>query len=301
MFNSPILLIVFNRPVQTKKVFEEIAALKPKQLFIGADGSRDGHEGDTRNCPLVRAIVSEVNWDCDVQYLFQERNLGCKNAVTAAIDWFFDKVPAGIILEDDCLPNASFFNYCANLLEKYKDDEQVMHISGTNFQPFDFNLATDYYFSKIIHVWGWASWSRAWKKYEKELVYYNKQELKKWFKQNQFNSGSLKYWDHAFTMVKNQKIDTWDYQWTHCLWKNNGLAIIPKLNLVSNIGFGNDATHTDKGAESYANLPTYALNVNLHPESRQVNSNADSYTFNKWYVKRSIARRVLDLIKKITE
>jgi hypothetical protein len=301
MFNTPILFIVFNRPEQTKKVFAEIASLRPRQLFIAADGPRNGHQGDAQNCQLVRILVNTLNWDCDVQYLYQESNLGCKDAVTAAIDWFFNQVPAGIILEDDCLPHPAFFNYCEQLLEKYKDDEQIMHISGTNFQSDDFVLETDYYFSRILHVWGWASWSRAWKKYEKELTNYNKQELKQWFEQYQFSKHSIRYWDHAFTMVKEQTIDTWDYQWTYCLWKNNGLAMIPKINLVSNIGFGNEATHTDKGAATYANLPTFALEINNEPISKQVNAIADSYTFNKWYIKRTITRRVIDLIKKITQ
>ena len=301
MFNTPILFIVFNRPTQTQKVFEQIAALQPKQLFIAADGARVGNEGDAKNCPAVRQIVQKVNWPCEVQYLFQENNLGCKNGVVTAIDWFFNQVPAGIILEDDCLPHPDFFNYCAQLLEKYKEDEQVMHIGGTNFQPNDFSIDTDYYYSKIIHVWGWASWSRAWKKYEKELPDYNKQALKEWFDRYQFNKDSLRYWDHAFSMVQSQSIDTWDYQWTYCLWKHNGLAIIPKHNLVANIGFGNDATHTDKGANSYANLPIYDLTVKLHPESKKVHQIADNYTFNKWYVKRSLTKRMLDLIKKIMQ
>jgi len=301
MFNTPILMIVFNRPAQTQRVFEAIATLQPKQLFIAADGARAEHNGDVKNCPNVRSIVSNVNWECEVQYLFQENNLGCKNGVVTAINWFFENVEEGIILEDDCLPNERFFNFCSTLLEKYRNDNEVMHIGGTNFQPSEFTIEAEYYFSRITHIWGWATWRRAWKKYHQELPDYTSKQLEDWFSNYEFNKRSLLYWDHAFKMIKEQAIDTWDYQWTYCLWKNKGLAIVPKLNLVSNIGFGLDATHTEKGAAIYANLPTYSMEITKHPKDKHVNTIADNYTFNKWYVKRSLLTRVIDIIKKITQ
>ena len=298
---SPILFIIFNRPSQTKIVFESIKNIKPKELYIAADGPRKNNINDADNCKLAREIVNNIDWNCDVKYLFRNENLGCKKAVSEAINWFFENVEEGIILEDDCLPNESFFNFCSTLLEKYRSDNEVMHIGGTNFQPSEFTIEAEYYFSRITHIWGWATWRRAWEKYHQELPDYTTNQLEDWFNNYEFNKRSLLYWDHAFNMIKEQAIDTWDYQWTYCLWKNKGIAIVPKLNLVSNIGFGLDATHTEKGAATYANLPTYSMEITKHPKDKNVNTNADNYTFNKWYVKRSLITRVMDIIKKITQ
>lgn len=299
MFNTPILLIVFNRPGPTQKVLDMLASIKPSQLYITADGARKNNENDVRNCNDVREIIKNIHWDCEVKYLLRAENWGCKNAVSDAINWFFKNVDQGIILEDDCLPNKSFFSFCETMLSAHQDDAQIMHIGGTNFQQDDFTLSESYYFSRIAHVWGWASWKRAWELYKVEIAEYSKPQLKKWFNHYDFNSNSLLFWHKAFNSVKEHTINTWDYQWTYAIWKHNGLTIIPSKNLVTNIGFDDDATHTSKGAEDYAMLPMYDLNEIIHPKSKVVNLTADNYTFSKWYVKRTIPKRIIDLLKKV--
>jgi len=173
-----------------------------------------------------------------------------------------------------------------------------MHIGGTNFQSKDVALTDSYYYSRIVHVWGWASWKRAWNLYNVSIDEYTKPILRKWFTDYKFNKNSFLYWHKAFTSVKENRINTWDYQWTYALWKHNGLSIIPSQNLVTNIGFDKNATHTTKGAETYALLPMYDLNEIIHPTSKVVNSQLDNYTFSKWYIKRSLAKRIIDLIQK---
>ncbi len=299
MFNTPILFIVFNRPKQTQKVLEMLASIQPTMLFITADGPRNNNVNDIKNCTAVREIIKNINWKCEVKYLLRQENWGCKNAVSNAISWFFSNVDQGIILEDDCLPNNSFFHFCEQMLTTYKEDTQIMHIGGTNFQPKDFAISDSYYFSRIVHVWGWATWKRAWDLYNAAIDDYNKPLLKKWFTNYKFNPSSLLYWHKAFTNVNNNSINTWDYQWTYALWKHNGLSIIPSKNLVANIGFDTNATHTIKGTEEYAQLPVYDLNEMIHPKSKVVNLTADNYTFSKWYVKRSLPKRIIDLIKKV--
>ena len=297
MLTTPILFIVFNRPCQTTKVFESIQNAKPKKLFIAADGPRSYNNSDIENCKSVRKIVENINWECDVKYLFRDENIGCKLAVSSAINWFFESVEEGIIIEDDCLPNPSFYNFCSILLEKFRNDSDVMHIGGANFQKKS-NIIDSYYFSRITHIWGWATWKRAWRKYDVKIEKYDNTVLKKIFKKYNFNKKSFSYWANAFNNVYRNKIDTWDYQWTFTVWMENGIAIIPNENLVSNIGFGNNSTHTNKGGEVYGNLETTNLDNFKHPETKDTNTAADLHTFKEWYTKRTILQRILDRIFK---
>jgi len=298
VLKTPILFIIFNRPFETKRVFDSIRKAKPKELYIAADGPRLNNNKDIENSKLSRDIVKNIDWDCNVNYLFREDNLGCKVAVSTAINWFFKNVEEGIIIEDDCLPNDSFYKFCSILLEKYRFDLEIMHIGGTNFQNYNSNLNDSYYFSRITHVWGWATWKSAWIKYDQLMIDYNETNLKNIFKLNNFNHESFSYFLKAFKNVKENKIDTWDYQWTYTVWKENGLAIIPNENLVSNIGFNTNSTHTIDGGEIYGNLKTYNLEKVVHPILKEVNINADNYTFKKWFVKRTLLKRLLNKIYK---
>jgi hypothetical protein len=243
-FDTPILFLVFNRPDPTRKVFETIRKIKPKQLFVAADGPRKDRPLDIEMCEEVKRIVTQVDWNCDLKILFQEENLGCGKAVSEAISWFFEKVDQGIILEDDCLPDISFFEFCSILLHRHKYDDQVMHIGGNNFQ-FGKNRGNgDYYYSILGHIWGWATWRRAWRHYEFDLATakpVSEESFSRAFKQNDL---FINYYKDVFLQVGDHKIDTWDYQWLYTIIRNNGLAICPEVNLVQNIGFGKDATHT---------------------------------------------------------
>lgn len=264
MLKTPILFLIFNRPDTTQLVFDEIKKQKPKYLYVAADGARTDKIDEERLCSETRAIIDQVDWDCEVKTLFRDKNLGCKVAVSSAINWFFDNVEEGIILEDDCLPAESFFRYCESMLEKYRNDNRIMHISGEN--PLEQGLCSkSYYFSQIPHIWGWATWKRAWNKYNVNFEAFDT-FLKFNLIQNVFEQKEAqKYWNKVFNRVYNGEINTWDYQWTYALFVNNGLSINPNKNLISNIGFGHvNACHTSENAKC-ANRKTYELDEIKHP------------------------------------
>lgn len=282
MFETPILFIVFNRPDVTLRVFKEIKKQKPKHLFVAADGPRPGIEDDIDKCIKVREIVlKEIDWECEVKTLFRNENLGCGKAVSEAIDWFFQNVEKGIILEDDCLPNKSFFYFCENLLDHYKENDEIFAISGVNFQDKTIGKAS-YFFSKYLYVWGWATWRRAWENYDfylSGLENFKKEEkIKGIDKRENFR----KYWYSIFKRVSNREIDTWDYQLVFSSWNSNGLTIVPNKNLVSNIGFGKEATHTVE-LGPLANIPTQEIVSIKHPNKITRNKRADDYISTEIY------------------
>ncbi len=282
VFNTPILFLIFNRPELTKKVFEQIKTIKPKFLFIAADGPRDSIKGENEKCDQTRSIVNEINWDCNLQTLFREKNLGCKNAVAGGITWFFENVESGIILEDDCFPDITFFRFCSELLEKYKDDKSIVHIGGTN--PVDESLQTNtYYFSKYNRIWGWATWRRAWKYFDPDIEFWGELKKKNFHKKN-FPFIESIIWRKNWDNVYNHKLDTWDYQWYLCRLIN-GKAIAPNTNLVTNIGFNKDATHTKDSKSILSNLPLGKMNFPLvHPVGKNENKHLDE----QWSKKLSV-------------
>ena len=241
---TPILFLIFNRPETEKRVFEMIRKAKPKVLYVAADGPRKDIKGEKEKCNLARKIVDEgVDWDCKVHKLYRNKNLGCKMAVSGAIDWFFKNVEEGIILEDDCLPDITFFKFCSTLLEKYRDDERIFLISGDNNQKCSFSK-NSYYFSKYPHIWGWATWRSSWNKY-KVNIYGWRSDYDIVFDNGTKNSEKL-FWSNYFDNVADSAIDTWDYQVVYCSFVNKQLNIIPSVNLVENIGVGLMSTHTTK-------------------------------------------------------
>lgn len=279
-FNTPILFLIFNRLDTTAKVFAEIKKIKPKYLFIAADGPRENKKGEKEKCEEVRKIVLDnIDWDCEVKTLFREKNLGCKYAVSSAIDWFFKNEEQGIILEDDCLPDLSFFGFCEELLKKYKNNKKIMMISGNNFQFGIKRGDSDYYFSKYNHIWGWATWKRAWLKYDLKMLGYPNFKKDEKIKSIWNNKKIQNYWLYIFDEVYNNKINTWDYQWTYAIWNNNGLCILPNINLVSNIGFGKGASHT-KIYDKFSNIKTGKIKNISHPKFLNQDVKADEY-FNK--------------------
>jgi FkbM family methyltransferase len=246
-FDIPVLFIVFNRPEVARRVFRVIKRIRPKILFVAADGPREGNVDDEIKCRIVRRIVEKIDWPCSVKRLYRKENLGCKKAVSGAINWFFRNVEEGIILEDDCLPNIAFFRFCEEMLQKYKNDNRVMFIGGNNFQN-NTGVNNSYYFSKYTMSWGWASWRRAWKSYDIKMRLWPKTKRDRSIDYI-FDSFLEKlYWYEIFEACYKNKIDTWDYQWLFNCWINEGLTIVPNVNLVENVGFGFRATHTkEKG------------------------------------------------------
>ena len=242
---TPVLFLVFNRLDTTKKVFEEIKKAKPKELFVAADGPRN--EEEKKKTDAVRDYIKKnINWKCKTKFLFREKNLGCKYAVSGAIDWFFENVEKGIILEDDCLPSQSFFRFTQEMLEKYKDDKRIMHISGTNVEGIS-KIKEDYFFSNTFNVWGWATWRRAWKHYDVEMKDWPKQFINAVMKRKMNLINFLRY-IRTNSLTYLGKINTWDYQWDFSCLINSGLSIVPKKNLIKNLGFleGTHTTNYDK-------------------------------------------------------
>jgi len=275
MFATPILFVVFNRPDLTEIVFERIREIKPTKLFIAADGPRENKPGENQKCDQTRAIVAKIDWECEVKTLFQEKNLGCRIGVSTAINWFFEEVEEGIILEDDCLPNASFFNYCADLLRYYENDPEVMHIGGNNFRP-RYQSSKSYYFSKYSNIWGWATWKRAWQKYSLHL-----EGLSDFLESETFENYcplwfERVYWKQKFLYAQSGGVDTWDYQWLFAIWKNNGKAIAPTINMVRNLGFRPDATHTTEHQKVFALAAGKTTKIS-HPVNTSINTREDNY------------------------
>jgi hypothetical protein len=241
---TPILFLIFNRPDTTQQVFDEIRKAKPKQLFVAADGARP-HKNEQDLCERTRQIVSQIDWDCEVKTLFREQNLGCKMAVSSALDWFFSQVEEGIILEDDILPQPYFFDFCTELLEKYRSNPNVMHISGVNLQLGIERGNQQYYFSEYPLIWGWASWKRAWVSYDRDLQD-TEQKINETLSKSFVRKGDLKFFQTIMTKVKANLINTWDYQWLYANIRKEGVTIVPQYSLIKNIGFDERATHTLK-------------------------------------------------------
>lgn len=278
-FSTPILFLIFNRPDTTEKVFEIIRKIKPEKLFVSADGPRAHKEGEKEKCEQTRKIIERVDWKCEVHRNFSEENLGCKKGVVKGINWFFDNVEEGLIIEDDCMLDDSFFGFAEAMLKRYKDDERIMHIGAANFQDGKKRGDASYYFSKFCHVWGWATWRRAWKHYDVAIKSFSQ------FKTNNTIAAILpdrkmqKHWLKLFQTVYDNALDTWDFQWVYTVWELKGMSIIPNENLVTNIGFGEEATHTRDSEHVLAENKSGSIKEIIHPEKIKINEEADKYTF----------------------
>ena len=300
--NTPVLFLIFNRPDTTKRVFESIREAKPPRLYIAADGARKDKIGERELCEQTREITNNVDWNCEVKTLFRDKNLGCKIAVSSAINWFFENEEEGIILEDDCLPNQSFFMFCQELLNYYRSDKRIMHIGGANFQGGIKRGIDSYYFSKYNHIWGWATWKSAWKNYDVSMQNYSPEKTTLLLQSIFDTSREIHYWEKIFSDVFSGKINTWDYQWTFTIWNQNGVAVLPNKNLVSNIGFDTDATHTaSKDVMSVGNIPTHKIDIITHPQTIFVDKEADRYGLNSvfypTFLKFAI-KKILSIISK---
>lgn len=242
---SAVLLLVFNRPESTRQVFEAIRAARPPRLYIAADGPRPSREGEHERCNEVRQIATDVDWPCEVKTLFREINLGCKMGVSTGIDWFFSHEEEGIILEDDILPVPSFFPFCDELLDRYRHEDKVGLISGCNLISKHYNCPHSYFFSRYNHIWGWASWRRAWQHYDVEMRAWPEWKASRLLQQMSDGSRAFESsWSSQFDDTHAGKIDTWDYQWTFAFWRHGMLAVLPAHNQIRNLGFGPEATHT---------------------------------------------------------
>ena len=280
---KPILFLVFNRLDYTKQSFEQIKLAKPPRFYIASDGAREDKEGEAVQVQEVRDfILQNITWDCEVKTLFRDENLGCGKAISSAVTWFFENEKDGIILEDDCVPNPSFFTFCEELLDRYKDDKRVWHIAGDATYE-DFNAKESYYFAKIQHCWGWASWADRWQHYKFDLDDYDEKYIENLSTREEVRA----YFLDILQRMKRHEIDAWDYQWTFWINAHKGYCINPYQNLVCNIGdFG---VHYQATGNPDLNRKTYGIDKIIHPKEVKFNEQAiDAIYFNRFGVKFNI-------------
>jgi hypothetical protein len=236
------LFLVFNRPAQTARVFAALRKARPARLLVVADGPRTGRPGEAERCRETRALI-KADWPCKVQRLYADENMGCRRRVSSGLDWAFRQVPEAVVLEDDCLPSPSFFRFCAQMLARYRRDERVMAVSGSSYFPSSLEPRASYYFTRYPHIWGWASWRRAWKHYDADMAAWPawrdagglQRRFPSWLER--------RYWSLKLDRVSRGEIDTWDYQWALATWMKEGLCAVPARNLVQNLGLEGEGTH----------------------------------------------------------
>lgn len=293
--DTPVLFLVYRRLDTVRVVFESIRKAKPKKLYIAGDGPKHAEEEKLVNS-VRNYILENIDWNCEVRTLFREKNLGSAHAVSQAISWFFENEKQGIILEDDVVPTLSFFWFCQELLEKYEKEKKIWEIGGVNFlNGLKERQNEDYYFSALGSIWGWATWKDRWEKFDLKLEKIENAEfLKKYWK-----GKALRYWEKVFWTVKKdyKLIDAWDYQWKFTIWKNEGLCILPKTDMVENIGFGELKSHTIHKFVFHVR----ELKLEKHPKEIRRDLLADYYVMYKIYLYPKKGRMILEMLEKFIE
>lgn len=282
-FDTPILILTHKRFNSVKLIVNELKKIKPKQIYLANNPLPiEATQEEIKNQKKIIKLFDNLPWDYILKKKIHPEHLDVKNSIVQSINWFFSNVEYGIILEDDCIPCPSFFYFCQTILIKYLDNQKIMHICGSNFQKIH-NHKFSYYFSKYNHVWGWASWKRAWNLYDKDITFWPKlKKSDKWIKINPLWL-ERRYWDYFFSLCFNNKIITWDYQWLACIWNYNGISIIPNKNLITNVGFDKYATNTKKNKSVFCNKRMEFKSIK-HPQKIDINNEADIYTFYSHYL-----------------
>lgn len=281
MSNIPVLLLIYNRPEYTKKSIANLRKIKPKKIYIFCDGPKN--EQDKHLCLKTIDETQKIDWKCTIKRKFLKKNLGCKDGVSLGISWFFKTNSKGIILEDDCIPNKSFFQFCEKMFHFYNNSKIVGCITGDNFLSSKFKFKDGYYFSKYANCWGWATWKRSWNLYKKNINFWPNYKKSKSWKDNFLTNYERKYWNLIFDECYKGKLDSWAYSWTLCLWKNRLLTVTPSKNLVKNIGLSTSRkklftlSSTAYKTENL-NIKKIKFNNNL-----KIDQKADSFVFDKHF------------------
>ena len=290
----PVLLLVYNRPQKTSRVLESIATYQPKKLYIAADGPKNT-EGN-QLIEETRKKALDIHWDCEVHTLFRSENLGCKDAVSQGINWFFESEEMGVIIEDDCLPDPSFFTFCEELLIRYKDDKRFGLISGTNQFASQIATSHSYFFASNASIWGWATWRRAWEFYDVKMSDWPGYNKDSFLKQHTFSF--LERWRRrtVYNDVYEGRIDTWDFQWTFTRQKEKLLSIVPKSNLVLNIGMDSEGTHLNTNYIDQVDAQNIKFPLD-HPSEVEINNKFDRL-LSRQLISEGILRNILFLLIK---
>jgi hypothetical protein len=285
---TPVVLIFYHRPTLLKRIFSVVAAVRPQRLFLVADGPND--DIDAERCRAARAVVAHVNWPCQVERLYADSNLGVRRRPASGIEWAFQHVAEAIILEDDCVPDPSFFPFCESVLERYRTDDRVMNIGGGNFQFGRRRTKHSYYFSAYCGTWGWATWRRAWRHFDIDMKQWPERRAAGILESVCHDRVEIEYWRTLFDDIHGGRMtSSWDYQWLFAMWSQSGLSITPEVNLVSNMGFGPDATHTTSRKRPEAGVRTASIGKLDHPDAVYRHVEADRYFFEaivrgrRWY------------------
>jgi hypothetical protein len=288
--STSVAMGIFNRPEATARVFAEVRRARPPRLFVFADGPRPDRPSESALCAEAREVVEQVDWPCDVATEYAEQNLGTRARFSSGLDWVFESAEEAIVLEDDCLPHPTFFRFCEEILSRYRDDERVMHVSGDNFSMVNARgirarvsrsvqgrLGPSYYFSGYPHVWGWGSWRRAWQRYEGAMDSWSDPNTRGNVIASFADPAERSFWEHTWDALAKGEDDSWAYQWVLACIANDGLSVMPRRNLVSNLGFGPGAVHTTNTDDLFAELPLEGARFPLrHPRSIVRDASADA-------------------------
>ena len=290
---TAVAFIIFNRPEVTRRVFAAIRIARPPILMVIADGPREGRTGEAQKCAEVRAVIETgVDWPCEVRKNYADTNLGCGRRVTSGLDWVFEQVGEAIILEDDCLPDATFFPYCEELLERYRDDERVAQIGGSNHQYRHFERPQSYFFSRYNHIWGWAGWRRSWASNDREMRGWPAFDAGAGCARLFRSSAVAGFWRREWTAVAKGEIDTWDLQWSFACLSRGMVTALPTVSLVENIGFGPEATHTKKTRRRAPTVGPMRFPM-IHASTTDADADADDH-MEKWlFSKPTLAQLII--------
>jgi hypothetical protein len=280
MSGVPVVFIVYNRLDTTARVFERIAEARPEHLLVVADGPRPDRPGDAERCQVVRDLVSHPNWNCAVHLNLAPTNLGFNRRISSGLQWAFSQFEEVIVLEDDCLPDPTFFPYCADLLERYRFDDRIMMISGDNFQFGRVRGGGSYYLSHGVGTWGWAGWRRAFGHFDPKMRDWPDERRRGMLERIWPVSSVVEFWTARFDEAHRGDVDAWDYQWAFAMWRRAGLQIAPNVNLISYIGCLPESAHTTDVHAPYCNLPTARIGRPLRdPEPLEYDPTADLFEF----------------------
>ncbi len=297
--NTAVAFLIFSRPEPTRRVLAAIREARPRLLLVVADGPRADRPEDAAKCAEVREVVERgVDWPCEVRKNYADTNLGCARRVSSGLDWVFEEVEEAIILEDDCLPHATFFPFCEELLARYREDERVAQIAGCSFQDQGRAPASpSYFFSRYPHCWGWATWRRAWRHYDHSMSAW-RQVDRSWLDEVFEEAAERRWWSEAFDATAAGRLDSWAFRWTLSTLSRGRVSAVPFENLVTNIGFGADATHTRGGDR--LEIPATGLSFPLsHPAGVRRHEGADAHTSRRLFRKPGVAARVLRIFRRL--
>ena len=297
--NTSVVLVIYHRPDLTARVFERIRDAKPPRLFLVADGPKD--DADAVKCRQAREAVAEVDWPCETLRDYCDENIGSRRRVSSGLDWVFSLVDEAIILEDDCLPHPAFFRFCEELLDHYRGDRRIGHIAGSDLRPNPNPLPYSYYFSRYPSVWGWATWRRAWSEFDVDRETLDEVERERRHFAMFATRKEARYFMRSWKDILAQEVDAWDGQWLFCRRLHNTLCINPNGNLVTNIGFRHDATHTKDTQHPFAEVCLQGMEFPLrHPPNIVCNEQVDRERARAEFLRRQglIRRLIMKLSNK---